>query len=194
MNEFIEKIITRHAIRRFEDRQIEEETLQQILTAGLYAPSAGNNQNSRIVVSQDKEVNETLGKMNRLFHFGGKEPTELHGHVSDDQPSILDDINIKSAFYGAPTVITIFVRSGGYSHNDTAFMAANMWLAAHFLGVGACYIGRAEATFKTEYGLELREKWGIPEGMTAVGHLILGYREGPEPNAKPRKEGRVIRV
>jgi nitroreductase len=48
MNEMIEKMITRHAIRRFQDRQLEEEILEQILLAGLYAPSAGNNQRSRI--------------------------------------------------------------------------------------------------------------------------------------------------
>lgn len=46
----IQKIITRHAIRRFQEKQLDEETLNQILQAGLYAPSAGNNQYSRIVV------------------------------------------------------------------------------------------------------------------------------------------------
>ena len=50
MNETIEKMITRHAIRRFQARQIDESVLEQILQAGLYAPSAGNNQLSRIVV------------------------------------------------------------------------------------------------------------------------------------------------
>ena len=62
MNEIVQKMLTRHAIRRFEDRQIEEDALEQILQAGLYAPSAGNNQYSRIVVCQDKEVNEKLGR------------------------------------------------------------------------------------------------------------------------------------
>jgi nitroreductase len=60
MNEIIEKMLTRHVIRRFQDKQLDEETLQQILTAGLYAPSAGNNQRSRIVVCQDREINERL--------------------------------------------------------------------------------------------------------------------------------------
>ena len=66
MNAMIEKMITRHAIRRFEDRPLDEEALSEILTAGLYAPSAGNNQNSRIVVSTDKEVNRRLGELSQF--------------------------------------------------------------------------------------------------------------------------------
>lgn len=50
MNEMLQKMLTRHAIRRFQEKQVPEELLEQILQAGLYAPSAGNNQYSRIVV------------------------------------------------------------------------------------------------------------------------------------------------
>ena len=32
MNEMIEKMITRHAIRRFQDKQIEEEYLEPVFT------------------------------------------------------------------------------------------------------------------------------------------------------------------
>lgn len=38
MNEIIEKMLSRHAIRRFQNRQLEENILEEILTAGLYAP------------------------------------------------------------------------------------------------------------------------------------------------------------
>ena len=194
MNSIIEKMITRRAIRRFQNRQIAEEILEQILQAGLYAPSAGNNQYSRIVVCQDREINEQLGRINRNAEVGPNPNPQTLKAVSADQPSIRDDVTIVNAFYNAPTVITFFVRSSRYSHDDAAFMAENMWLAAHFLGLGACYIGRAEEAFTTEYGQELRKKWNIPEDMVAVGHLAIGYREGPEPHQKPRKEGRIVRV
>ena len=41
MNEVISTILRRRSIRRFERRQIEEDILDEILQAGLYAPSAG---------------------------------------------------------------------------------------------------------------------------------------------------------
>ena len=41
MPDVLEIILHRRSIRRFEAKQIEETALQQILQAGLYAPSAG---------------------------------------------------------------------------------------------------------------------------------------------------------
>lgn len=194
MNEMIEKIITRHAIRRFADRQLEEETLREILTAGLYAPSAGNNQYSRIVVCQDKAVNLKLGQLSRYMQFKGRDPGTVAHSISSDQPSIQDDFTILDGFYGAPTVLTIFTRPGQYAHDDAAMIAENIMLAAHFLGVGSCYIGRTGEVFATEYGQERRKEWGVPEELEAVCNVLLGYREGPAPHEKPRKEGRIIRV
>ena len=65
MNETMQTILHRRAIRRFDERQIDEELLQQILQAGLYAPSAGGKQGVIFAVCQDKEVNERLGKIKR---------------------------------------------------------------------------------------------------------------------------------
>ena len=65
MNETIQTILHRRAIRRFDTKQIDEELLQQILQAGLYAPSAGGKQGVIFAVCQDKEVNGRLGRIKR---------------------------------------------------------------------------------------------------------------------------------
>lgn len=194
MNEMIEKMLTRHAIRRFQDRQLEEDILEQILLTGLYAPSAGNNQRSRIVVCQDKEINEKLGRLSRYMQFKDGNPTQIAQSISTDQPSIKDDLTLMDGFYHAPTVLTIFALKMQYSHEDAAMIAENIQLASHFLGVGSCYVGRTEEVFATEYGQMLRGIWKIPEDLVAVGNILLGYREGPAPHEKPRKEGRILRV
>jgi nitroreductase len=193
MNKVIEKMLTRHAIRRYQKKQLDEEVLGQILQAGLYAPSAGNNQLTCIVVCQDEEINEQLGRLSREAQFKDLDPKKITP-VSAEQPSIRDDLTIKSAFYGAPTVLTFFAPEMICTHEDVAMMAENIQLAAHFLGVGSCYIGRTDEVFNTEYGRRIREQWGILPDYLAVGNLILGYRDGPEPSAKPRREGRIIRV
>lgn len=194
MNEMIEKMLSRHAIRRFQEKQLDEETLEQILRAGLYAPSAGNGQRTMIVVCQDGAINEKLGRLSRQAQFKDADPKSVARTISADQPSILDDLSLMSSFYRAPTVLTIFAQQMKYTCEDAAMVAENIQLAAHFLGVGACYVGRTDEVFDTEYGRALREKWGIPEDYRAVGNVLLGYREGPEPRAKPRREGRVLRV
>jgi nitroreductase len=193
MNGIIAKMLTRHAIRRYQKKQLDEEILGQILQAGLYAPSAGNNQRTCIVVCQDEKINEQLGRLSREAQFKDLDPKKITP-VSSEQPSIRDDLNIKNAFYGAPTVLTFFAPDMTCTREDVGMMAENIQLAAHFLGVGACYIGCTDEVFNTEYGRRIRKQWGIPQDYLAVGNLILGYREGPEPNAKPRREGRIIRV
>ena len=195
MNEMIEKMLTRHAIRRYQEKQLDDETLNQILQAGLYAPSAGNNQRSRIVVCQDKEINEQLGKLSRYMQFKDGDPAKIAQSISADQPSIKDDLTLMDGFYHAPTVLTIFSpKMGHVTYLDAAMIAENIWLAAHFLDVGACYVTRTEEVFATEYGQMLRKKWGIADDFVAVGNVLLGYREGPAPHDKPRKKGRILRV
>lgn len=65
MNEVMKTIVHRRTVRRFDKRQIEEDALEQILKAGLYAPSAGGRQSVIFAVCQDETVNERLGKIKR---------------------------------------------------------------------------------------------------------------------------------
>lgn len=194
MSELMEIILHRRSIRRFDERQIEEEVLQQILEAGLYAPSAGGRQSPLFVVCQDREVNERLGKIKR----GNSNPrmATATSYVSREQPSIADDPELKNAFYDAPTVITMFgPKDFLFSAEDCAAAAENMMLAADSLGVGSCYIGQGWTAFADPYGQEILQKWGIRTDYYAVMQLLLGYpRESdPHPQPKPRKEGRILR-
>lgn len=194
-NEVMETILHRRAIRRFEKRQVEEAVLDQILTAGLYAPSAGGRQGVLFVVCQDREVNERLGKIKR----GNSSPrmATATSYVSKEQPSIADDPNLKNAFYDAPTVITMFApKNFLFSAEDCAAAAENMMLAADSLGVGSCYIGQGWTAFADPYGQEILQKWNIRTDYYAVMQLLLGYpRKGDShPTPKPRKEDRIIRV
>ncbi len=195
MPDIFENMLHRRSIRRFEPKQIEETALQQILQAGLYAPSAGGRQGVIFVVCQDKGVNERLGKIKRA-NSHPRMATET-SFVSREQPSIADDPKQKNAFYDAPTVITMFApKNFLFSVDDCAVAAENMMLAADALGVGSCYIGQGWTAFADPYGQEILRQWHIPTDHYAVMQLLLGYpREGDRhPAAKPRKEGRVIRM
>lgn len=194
-NEIIETIMHRRTIRRFEEKQIEEDVLQQILQAGLYAPSAGGRQGVLFAVCQDKEVNERLGKIKRAN--SNPQMATTASYVSKEQPSIADDPNLKNAFYDAPTVITLFVpKNFLFAAEDCAAAAENMMLAADSLGVGSCYIGQGWTAFADPYGQEILRHWNIRTDYYAVMQLLLGYprEDDKHPTPKPRKEGRIIRI
>ena len=51
--------------------------------------------------------------------------------------------------------------------------------------------GDARATFPQ--GKALLRAWGVPETYRGVGNCILGYA-AEEPEAKPRKSSRIIKI
>ena len=67
MNEVIAAIRSRRSVRRYKPEQIGEKELQAILEAGLYAPSAHNDQSWHFTVIQNKDL---LARMNRAAKEG----------------------------------------------------------------------------------------------------------------------------
>lgn len=182
----------RRSIRRYTGKQVPEEDLLKILEAGAYAPNAGGGQRSCFVACQNKTLNETIGKLN-IARF---DRSHLAGSfVSKEQPSIIDDPAIRSGFYGAPTVVTVFgPKSFLYSTPDAYCAAENMVIEATALGISFCILARGEETFASPEGGQILRDWGIPDTMTARCFVILEYADGDYPMPKLRKEGRCIIV
>lgn len=192
MNDLLELIKERRSIRKYQEKQIPLADLETIVEAGLYAPNAGGGQRSKIVAIQNRILTEELGRRN-IAHFNR---ANLAGsYVSSDQPSVIDDPTIKSGFYGAPTVCTIFSpKNFLYSIPDAFCCAENMVLEASSLGIASCIVARGEETFDNEFGEMLMRKWEIPSTMIARCFVLLGYCEGEYPAIKPRKPGRSLIV
>jgi nitroreductase len=76
---------------------------------------------------------------------------------------------------------------------DCHVMGENMMLAAHALGVGSCLVARGATTFDGPEGQRLLEQWGVPADYEPLCHIVLGYRDGPAPQAKPRRPGRIFK-
>ena len=118
--------------------------------------------------------------------------------VSADQPSIIDDLSIRSGFYGAPALGIVCVpraRKDQVNAIGSAFVCAqNMVMEAYDLGVSSCIVGRAEATFSQSGMQDMLDSWKLdPEYMPMV-FVCLGYVNGAYPQAKPRNEGRTLWV
>lgn len=193
MNEVIQCMLSRRSIRKYKPDQILEAELNAILEAGLYAPNAGSRQSAIVVVCQNAAINDELGRINKSA-FHGRMSTATT-YISKEQPSIADDPTIPGAFYSAPSVLTLFApKNFFFATADCVTMAENMMLAAHSLGIGSCMVGRAEATFATEFGQALQKQWGVPEDFEAKMHVSLGYPATEARTVKPRRENRIVKV
>ena len=81
--------------------------------------------------------------------------------------------------YGAPTVLLVLADME---------KSPNAWSDdCLILDLGSCWINRAKEEFETPEGKALLKEWGLPEHLVGVGHCIVGYSDGPEPTAAPRK-------
>ena len=171
MNEALNCLLTRRSTKKYTEQQVSDELLDQVLNAGLYAPTGRNNQNVVCVAVRDKKIRDQLARMN-----------------ADVLGAQLDP------FYGAPCVIVVLADSEGTTWvEDGSLVLGNMLNAAESLGLGACWVHRARQMFESAEGKELMAQWGLPETMKGIGNCILGY-PAAEPIEKPRKEGRIIKI
>ncbi len=175
MNETMKTLLERRSIRKYQPRQVEDAVLEEILKAGIYAPSAMGRQSAVIVLVQDRETIAELSRVN----------AEIQGTSGTDP------------FYGAPTVAVVLADPGLGEANaryDGALVMGNLMNAAAALGVGSCWINRAKETFERPEGKALLKKWGLPDTMIGVGNCILGYADGAAGTPAPRADGRIIRA
>ncbi|MBR4165187.1 MAG: nitroreductase family protein, partial [Lachnospiraceae bacterium] len=64
MNEVIKTLTERRSIRKFKAEMPKKEDLEQIIQAGLYAPSARGLQPTMVVAVTDKETRDRLSAVN----------------------------------------------------------------------------------------------------------------------------------
>ncbi len=167
----MENLLTRRSIRKYKPQQITDAELEAVLNAGKYAPTARGTQSPLMVAVQNPEDIALMSRLNARAW---------------------DKENI-DPFFGAPTVIVVFGKAGHPNCvKDASLVLGNLLLAAHAIGLGACWINRADDTFESPEGRELLKKWGIEGDWVGVGNCILGYPDCDPPKPAPRREGYAV--
>jgi len=130
----VDLILNRRSIRRYENKDIPEEVLQQILEAGRQAPSAANRQPIRFVVVTDHDILKSL--CDRLItRFVKSAPVVIVGCA-----------DVKSFLTGKWAVV------------DATIAMQNMVIAAWALGIGSCWIGACDKE-KVKKLLKIPDRW-----------------------------------
>ena len=169
MNETIQTILSRKSVKSYKSDQVPQELLEKIIEAGLYAPSGRNKQAPIILAVTNKQVRDKLSKIN-----------------ADKDPYFRKD-----PFYNAPCVLVVLADKSVPTYlYDGSLVMENLQLAAHALGLGACWIHRAKETFEMPEGKAILQKLGLEGEYEGIGNCILGYAD-IDPEKKPRKENRV---
>lgn len=152
MNPVIKSLIERKSCRSFDDQHVSQDLIEQVIQAGLNAPSGMNRQPQIFVVVSKDEIVKQLSDMNAAI-----------GGFSNDP------------FYGAKDVIVVLTRKTPTHIYDGSLAMGNLLNAAYSIGLGSIWIHRAKEVFESDEGKKLLSNWGITEDVEGIGFCALGY-------------------
>jgi nitroreductase len=147
--EILEGIITRRSIRKYTDQKINNDQVQLLIKAGMYAPSARNQQPWHFMVIDNCEL------MNKI--------TEVHPYAT-----MLTKAQLAILVCGDETL----ELSAGYWVVDCSAATQNILLAAHGMGLGAVWLGLHP---REERKQAIRDLFKLPGHIQPLSLISVGY-------------------
>jgi coenzyme F420-0:L-glutamate ligase/coenzyme F420-1:gamma-L-glutamate ligase len=193
----LEAIHQRRSIRRYEDRPVERDLIERIIEAGTWSPSGHNRQPWRFVVLQDFAIKERLA-----LAMGARLRADLErDHLPED---VIGKETSRSyeRLTAAPVLILVCLtmaqmdvyKDEKRNHNEfvmavqsVAMAGQNILLAAHDLGLGACWT--CAPLFCPDV---VSETLDLPEDWQAQGIITMGYPAQERRKTREPLETRIV--
>lgn len=196
VNDTLQTIYDRRAVRKFKDKAIDREITDQLIAAGRMAPSAMNRQPWKFYVVTDKELIKSMSKqiarisVKQIAKIGIKGIVKSIWHYVHSPHDLGFFKQTDFIFHEAPLVIFITAsHENEWAALDVGMCCQNMMLAAKSLGLDSCPVGLAKFIEETKDASKL----GIKKSESVQLALIFGY--GDEmPEVKERKKDNVVYV
>lgn len=148
----LENIATRVTVRAYQNKPVETEKVEQLLRAGMAAPTALNAQPWHFIVITDRSVLKALAGVSQ--HTGILETAPMAIAVCG---------NLSKTLPSAEQVYWI---------QDVSAATENILLAAHAMGLGATWTG----SYPVEERHRTAEKvLDLPKHIKAVSIIAIGY-------------------
>lgn len=165
-----EAIRGRRSVRAFKGQDVPVETVEKLVEAAQWAPSAGNLQPWEFIIVRRSETKRRLAEAALDQTFIQEAPVVI---------VVCADENRSSRGYGTRGRTL-------YCLQDTAAAIQNLHLAAYSLGLGTCWVG----AFEEE---KAREVLRIPEGVRPVAMIPVGYPDEAPASRRRRPTTQIIR-
>jgi len=159
----LEAIKGRRSIRAFKNQDVPAETVEELIDAARWAPSAGNIQPWEFIIVRKPRIKRRLVEAALGQMFIEEAPVVLIVCANEERSS--------QGYCARGKTL--------YCLQDTAAATQNIHLTAYSLGLGTCWVG----AFREE---ETREILKIPQGIRPVAIIPVGY-PAEAPTARTRK-------
>ncbi len=163
--ELYDGLITRRSIRSFKPDPIEREQVEELVRAGMYAPSAVNCQPWHFIVIDERQLMDQV--------------MEIHpyaGMLREAQYAVMvcGDEKLEHA--------------PGYWVVDCGAATQNILLAAHSKGIGAVWLGLHP---REERKQGMSKLFGLPGHIKPFAMIALGYPNEEKPVPERFKRERI---
>lgn len=173
--EFDDCIKGRRSVRAYTEEPVIKEDVEAVIDAGVWAPSGMNRQPWKFIVIEDKKT----------IKFISDETKKI---VPQIMPQMGERMKTEEDVicYNAPTLVLICTEKdenlGELNLIDSVLAAENMFLKAHDLGLGTCYMGFIALLNQKP---DVLAQAGVPEDLELKVPFTLGH-----PKTQPQKAGR----
>lgn len=151
-NAVLQNIATRTSVRSYLDKPVEAAQIEQLLRAGMAAPSAVNRQPWHFVVVTDREQLNALAKANPYAGMAAQAPLAIV--VCGD---------MKKALEGNAREFWV---------QDCSAATENILLAANAMGLGAVWTGTYPSEERCKAVSEILK---LPEYIVPLNTIVIGY-------------------
>lgn len=155
----LDTIYDRRSVRKYQNKPVQDETLNEILKAGMYAPSAVNKQPWHFIVIKDPKV---LSDVKNLHPYATALQTAPLAIL------VCGDTNLEFA--------------QNFYLTDCAAVTENILLAAKWLGLDTCWMGIYPWEKTTN---DFSAYFKLPENIKPYSLISLGY--GAETKERPER-------
>lgn len=168
MDNLMNLLATRRTYRRFEQKEVSQEIIDDILVAARLASSAANRQPLSYIVVKDADKVQKVFEQTR---WAGYLPPEVGQPKADEQPvlfiAVVQNLNINRD-----------------CDTDAGLAIGNMTLAAWNHGVGSCIIGACNKE-------KLSEMFGLTEEQKLHTVVAFGYPSHESGIVDVEKDGNI---
>lgn len=139
----IEALKTRRSIRVYEEKPVPRQIIEEIIDAARLAPTSNNVQPWEFIVVTDGGMRRKIADLTDYGKFIAQ----------------------------AGACVVVFAKGVKRYMEDGSAATENILLAAHALGLGACWV----AGHKKAYAEQVSDLLGVPEELKLVALVSVGY-------------------
>ena len=173
-----EAISKRKSVRSYQGKEVSEDDLSTIITAGRWAPNAGAYAMS---VIRDKELMQRLNDKT------------LQAMLASGNDFLIERASLPGylPIYGAPVVILLSGPADmPMSPLNCAVSVMSMLLQATELGLGSCFLRSPAYALNAPANAALAHEAGIPDDYAMQCGLVIGYTDDEKRFARMEREPR----